>query len=823
MRHSTSRRTIFCRVVFLIVLSSVSFLALAQGPNRSGLYAPPANNFILDPSESRVALDLGSLPLSKVQRQLDQARAANPDSPIVLTLTGIYQVSDTPLTLPSKTSLVLYGTIEAAPDATASTLIAISGQSQVAVAGGLLEGNGSKLSGIEVQNSTKINLDAVTVRDTGLDGIILKGAGNDVWNSGSAITRCEVVNAGGNGITIGSITQALALDNFVRGNGGVGIQVSAAHSSVVNNVSQDNDVGILVDANDNLISDNQIHSNRSGGLRLSGSSAKTAVVRNSVLDNFVAGIDLDGSNNLLYANALHNSLNLAEHATGNWVVPRAGMSLQAPLSQYFYPPTIDNRHSEPVMNGRNRFDLTVDASASPTISQAQQAYDSARQQHPDDVIVLTLKGQFTLDGASLLLQSHTAVILDGAITAPSSSKAAQVITAANPSEFISISGGTIELSGRSAEGLFLPSTTMAYIDHVTVKNGGQRDVRAGKGMIHLARGGGYNILHANTVDNSGGRCIWTQNSNARYVVLENYLTNCNQDGVDFDSSTANSLAIGNTCVDNVRYGVFIEQSDSFNKIYGNTATTRGIPGIPGRAIGVYNNATSSGTRGITDKNTIFSNSSDVISDGLRVGSISTATGGVAETAHNFLFNNVVNNSRNNGILFDTQFPRSVQNYFSQTALSGNKTDLNSHPSNDAAPPEFFNPPSAINLAFQQPTTASSTAPGSSPKAAVDGLAFTSWIAGDEDRSFITIDLGAEVSFQRVMLRPIAGSAVRKIKLQRSDNGVKFTEIPGSDSETKRTINITFRPVIARFLRVEIREKKFEDGPAGFEEISVHAK
>ena len=823
MRHCKSRRAIFCSAVFLIALSSVSLLAVAQGPNRSGLYTAPANNFILDPSESRVALDLGSLPLCEVQRQLDQARAANPDSPIVLTLNGIYKVSDTPLTLPSKTSLVLYGTIEAAPDATASTLIAISGQSQVAVAGGLLEGNGAKLSGITVQNSTKINLDAVTVRDAGLDGIILQGAGNDVWNSGSAITRCEVVNAGGNGITIGSITQALVLDGFVHGNGGAGIQLSAAYSSVVNNVSQDNDVGILVDANDNLISDNRLQGNRSGGLRLAGSSAKTAVVRNSALDNSVLGIDLDGSNNLLYANDLHNSLNLVEHAAGNWVVPRAGMSLQAPLSQYFYPPTIDNRHSEPVMNGRNRFDLTVDASASPTISQAQQAYDTARLQHPDDVIVLTLKGEFTLDGESLLLQSHTAMILDGAITAPSSSKAAQVITAANPSEFISISGGTIELSGRSAEGVFLPSTTMAYIDHVTVKNGGQRDVRAGKGMIHLARGGGYNILHANTVDNSGGRCVWTQNSNARYVVLENYLTNCNQDGVDFDSSTANSLAIGNTSVDNVRYGVFIEQSDSFNKIYGNTATTRGAPGIPGHAVGIYNNATSSGTRGVTDKNTVFGNSSDVIADGLRVGSIATATGGVAETAHNFLFNNVAKNSRNNGILFDTQFPRSVQNYFSQTVLSGNKTDLNSQPSNGAAAPEFFNPPSAINLAYHQPTTASSTAPGSSPDAAVDGLAFTSWIAGDEDRSFITIDLGAEVSFQRVMLRPIAGSAVRKIKLQRSDDGVKFTEIPGSDSETKRAINITFRPVMARFLRVEIREKKSEDGPAGFEEISAHAK
>jgi parallel beta-helix repeat protein len=802
---------------------SADFIQLAQGPNRNGLYVPPENNFILDPSESRVALELGSLPLSEVQQQLDQARADNPDSPIVLTLTGIYRVSDTPLTLPSKTSLVLYGTIEARPDATASTLISISGQSQVAIAGGLLEGNGANLSGIDIQNSTKINLDAVTIRYTGLDGIILKGAGNDVWNSGSVITRCEVVSAGGNGITIGSISQALALDNFVQGSRGVGIQMSAAYSSIVNNVSQANDVGILVDGNDNLISDNEIQGNRSGGLRLSGASSKTAVIRNSVRDNSVVGIDLDGSNNLLYANALSNSLDLAEHIAGNWVVPRTGMSLQAPLSQYFYPPTIDNRHSEPVMNGRNRFDLNVDASASPTISQVQQTYDSVRQQHPDDVIVLTLKGQFTLDDASLLLQSRTAVILDGAITAPFSSNAAQVITAANPSEYVSISGGTIELSGRSAEGIFFPSTTMAYIDHVTVKNGGQRDVRAGKGMIHLARGGGYNILHANTVDNSGGRCVWTQNSNARYVVLENYLTNCNQDGVDFDSSTANSLAIGNTSIDNVRYGVFIEQSDSFNKVYGNTATTRGVPGIPGRLIGVYNNATSSGTRGITDKNTIFCNSSDVISDGLRVGSIATATGGVAETAHSFLFNNVAKNSRNNGILVDTQFPRSVQNYFSQTVLSGNRTDLESHPSNGAAAPEFFNPPSAINLAFHQPTTASSTAPGSSTGAAVDGLGFTSWLAGDEDRSFITVDLGAEISFERVMLRQIAGSTIRKIKLQSSDNGVKFTEIPGSDSETKRTINITFRPVMARFLRVEIREKKSESGPAGFEEISVHPK
>ena len=52
------------------------------------------------------------------------------------------------------------------------------------------------------------------------------------------------------------------------------------------------------------------------------------------------------------------------------------------------------------------------------------------------------------------------------------------------------------------------------------------------------------------------------------------------------------------------------------------------------------------------------------------------------------------------------------------------TDVNSHPSNGAAPPQFFNPASATNLAFHKVATASSTAPNSSPADAVDGLTLT---------------------------------------------------------------------------------------------------
>ena len=127
--------------------------------------------------------------------------------------------------MPSKTSLVLYGTIAAVPGAKATSLISISGQSKVAIAGGLLEGNFAELSGIDAEASTQINIDSVTVRHTGRDGIVLSGNGNTVFNSGSAITRCDVAESRGNGITVNTITQTLVLDNYAHENKGTGIDL----------------------------------------------------------------------------------------------------------------------------------------------------------------------------------------------------------------------------------------------------------------------------------------------------------------------------------------------------------------------------------------------------------------------------------------------------------------------------------------------------------------------------------------------------------------------------------------------------------------------
>jgi parallel beta-helix repeat protein len=788
-------------IALTIAIALLSPTVRAQGPRIPGLYVPPVSSYITSPSETVVSLQFATVPLDTVQSQLNAARAANPNSPIVLTLTGIYWVRAAPLSLPSGTSLVLYGTIAAFPGATASSLISISGQTEVAVAGGVLEGNFANLAGIDAEASTKINIDAVTIRNTGRDGIILVGNGNTVFDSGSAITRCDIAGSAGNGISVNAITQALLLDNFIHANKGIGVQLSSAHSSITNNEISHNNIGILADANNNLISDNDVSGNKQAGVQLASTSSATAVMRNIISHNQANGIDFDGSDNLVYDNALSNQADLTDRSTANYVVAR-GTPLNAPISTYFYPPTIDNQHTDPILNGIPRVDITVN---SEDISDVQTAYTAAVVANPGSFIVLHMNGTFTLDGtAPLTLNSNTAVLLNGTINV--TTKISQAITDTNPASFVSISGGTIDLHGQGGiTGIYFPSTKMAYIDHVTVVNGGVPATRTSGGMIQLQRGGGYNILYRNTVNESGGRCLWTQYANAHYVVLENQLSNCNMDAVDFDSSTSNSYAIGNTSLDNYRYGVFIEQSDSFNKVYGNYTTTRDIPNPPGHGIGVYNNATSSGTRAVTNGNTAFSNVNDVVANGLRIGSISTATGGVAESAHTFFFNNVATNDRNQGILFDTAFPGSVENYLSQTVLANNGTDVSQQNTNGAAPPEFFNPPSTINLALNQPATASSTFSSSAPANAVDGLAFTNWTANSGSNAWLTVDLGGITSFHRVMLKPINPlSILQPVRIQTSVDGINFTDVNRVAELSGSVRTFLFPSVTARYVRVTIQ-------------------
>src|SRR6266849_671027 len=141
-------------VLCVVAVGLLKVTAAAFDFNAQSLYAPPpAGSFITDPNEQQVVLNISSGSIADAQSALDGARSANPDAVIVLNLSGIYTVSDTPLTLSSKTALLLTGTLEAAPGTTATTLISINGQSKVSISGGLLDGAGADVNGIQVASS----------------------------------------------------------------------------------------------------------------------------------------------------------------------------------------------------------------------------------------------------------------------------------------------------------------------------------------------------------------------------------------------------------------------------------------------------------------------------------------------------------------------------------------------------------------------------------------------------------------------------------------------------------------------------------------------
>lgn len=653
----------------LLCVICVSFLessAVAYDFNGQALYVPPPNNaFITDPNEQQVVLNVSSGSISDAQATLDAARSSNPDAVIVLNLTGTYTVSDTPLTFPSKTALVLTGTIQAAPGTTATTLIFINGQSKVSISGGLLDGAGADVNGIQVASSGKVNIDLVTIRNTGREGILFSGLGNTVWGSGSTITRCEITGSAAAGIKIQQATQVLALDSNIHDNAGAGVDTAAVHGAIVHNTLARNGVGVSIQGSDTALTDNTFDANGTG-LRLTSASANNSCLDNIISNSTTVAIDLNGSNNLVYANALTgNASDLASAGTTNFVIPDAA-PLSAPGNGYFYPPTVGNPHSDAIiMNGMGRTDLTVNGT---TLADVQSQYNSARAANPGNVMVLHMNGTFTHNAAPLTLASNTAVLLNGTINVTST--ASGPVINGSSLQFVSISGGTIECNSRVMEGINLAGSTI-YLDHVTVQHCGVQATRSTSNSIHLHNGSKYNIIRDSRVDVSGGRCIWTQNSSIRYIVVGNHTSHCQQDGIDFDSHTANSLAKGNLSENLTRYGIFIEEGDQFVKAYGNTMTHTG------RGLNFFANAT-----GPTRRNMGFCNQIIANSNGVRTGAINGNT-----TDENFVFNNTIQGTTGNGIQVDAI---GTNNYFSNNILSGNKKDLSIDPTGGA---DFFNNPS----------------------------------------------------------------------------------------------------------------------------------
>lgn len=647
------RRIAFEMCLALFVSSSATLFA-GQGAQRM-LYTSPNMGFIEQPSgELVVTVNDTSGSISTLQTEINNARAANPTNVIVIHLTNkVYVVSSVGIVLGSHECLVASGaSIQAANSSVTTPLITIaSGSTNVSIAGGVLAGGGANIEGVYAPVAARVNIDKVIVQNCGLDCILLKGDGNSTYDNEMTVTRCDCSASPAHaGISIQNSTQTAVLDNNCH-NSLVGVYLSCAWANVANNTCESNSIGIqIAGGDDNVVVNNTCNCNGTG---IRSSASNDMIVSDLTASNTVAGIVSSGSGDTFVDNlfAAGNATNFTGTATGGRIVAYKG-PMNSSGVDYFYPPLIDDQHSNPtIVTGMGRTDLTISSTA---ISNVQSQYNAALAANPNNVIVLHLNGTFTVGASPLMLSSNTCVLLAGTIQIDSSTTASAAISATNSPRHVSISGGVIDggnLTGNN--GIYISSGAMVQVDNVTLQNFGPDNPRVGNSdVIHFSGGSLPYIVTRSTINGGAARGIWLQLSGVKSVMSDNEVTAVNEDGVDCDSSTSGCIAKFNYCHDLVRYGVFFEQSASHNLALGNICNNAG------RDINVYNNSAT--PRADTAFNNILCNSL-MGNNGLRNGSTGTNT---VASSHNFFFNNTVINAT---ILSQTN---GTQNYYSQNYLAG---------------------------------------------------------------------------------------------------------------------------------------------------------
>ena len=645
------RCAVLCAAL-MAVLAGERLFAM-QGAVRL-LYTSPNMKFVEKTSgEVVVNINDASGSISSLQTAINNARAANPTSVIVIRLTNTtYVVSSAGLVLSSHECLVASGaTIQAADAGVTAPLITIaSGSTNVSVAGGTLDGNGANIQGIYASAAARVNIDMVVVRNCGLDCILLKGYGNSTYDNEMTVTRCDASGSAAHaGISIQNCTQAVVTDNNCH-DSLAGIYLSCAWATVANNTCAANVTGIdIAGGSDNVVANNTCNNNGTG---IDAGASNNMIVSNSTGTNSTAGINSSGSGNTFVDNLFTagNATNFMSGGSGNHIVAYK-TPLNAPGQDYFYPPLIDDQHSAAIVNGMGRTDLVI---ASTTIDAVQNQYDAARAANPNNAIVLHLNGTFTVGASPLTLASNTCVLLNGTIQINSSTTASSAISDNNSPRHVSMSGGIIDggnLTGNN--GIQFSSSAMLQVDNMTLRNFGAANPRVGNSdVIHFDHGSLPYIVTRCTINGGSARGIWLQLSGVKSVMSDNEVSNVNQDGVDCDSSTSGSVVKFNYCHDLVRYGVFFEQSASHNLALGNICNN------DGRDINIYNNSAT--PRGDTAFNSIICNAL-LGNNGLRNGSTGTNT---VASSHNFFFNNTVVNA---SIASETN---GTENYYSQNYLAG---------------------------------------------------------------------------------------------------------------------------------------------------------
>jgi len=766
----------------LLTGTSMPITSAQTGPVGT-LFTVPTTTFYKQSSgESVVTQNDSTETIAGVQTQLNTLRTQNPTKVIIVNLkaNGRYLVNTTPLVLGTNMCLNGNGATLAASSAsiTATSLLKISdGASYTSVSYLRLDGNSANIYGIEANGVSRVNIDKVRTRATGLDGIKLQGLGPDVFDNECTITRCDTAGAtNAAGIRILDTTQAVCMDNKSRDNLEGIVITNSARATVVNNTITDNSLNglSLPDTSWSSIVNNQFTGNPTAIDTNASASTTTGSQRNIIASNnfttTTTGIQLLGIGNILYDNTFDSSVTnplAAPGANSNHVIVTTQKPLNAGNQGYFYPPTIGNFHSSPIVTGKTRVDISTAATKT---SDIQALYDAARLASPDAVIVMRLTAPVITGDAPLVPLTNTCIVINGTINLDPGIAAISTGDLLAINYYISVSGGIIDgknTTGRN--GFAFLNCARVIVDHVTLRNFGNKNTRVDDSdIIAFSKGGNPCIVGYCTLDGGAARGIWSKDASARFIFSNNTVSNVNMDGIDFDAFSKAGLAKFNVLTGNVRTGIFVEESAQNTQLVANTANDNDI------AFNIYSYAA-----GPTAYNTLVANTADGNRRGIRMGA---RTG--FSTEHNFSFNNAILNTTPNGAIDSQNI--GTENYFSKNHLANNSTPI-----------------AAINSAvfFNSPGVATNTAPILSPIAnqtlAEDSTGLAVNITVD-DMETTTSELTMSSTSNSTVRFPndkrlfsvVAGNQVLTLTPAQNQNGSASITVSASDGQTSASTSFS---------------------------------
>jgi len=793
----------------LVVSGRVFFSTSKAGLRAATKFSVPSQGFVEKPSGEVVTIiqdTSGSI--STLQGLIDSARINQPDRFLLIRLRAntTYPILGAPLILGSKMSLSGSGTTFAAGvSTTAGSLVRISpGSTLVAIDRLTLEGAGKNLYGIEGAGVSRVNVDRVTVRETGLSGIFLQGLGSTVFNNEMTVTRCTVrgvVNAAG--IHFQQATQGVLLENESYNNRtGIFLEYSD-HCLVVNNRLEYNATeGIcLQDSKSAKVASNLLLGNPIGvGTRGASTTTSSAhfIFRNEI-QSATVGISLGQSKDTLYGNSIAAGVSIPLSFSSGAVnrVIQVGSTISAPSQEYFYPPTALNWHTAAIKNGQERVDVATSAT---TLSEIQVAYDLARSSQPGRVTVLRLTAPIITGDQSLVLQGDTCIVLEGRINlSPGVTAFRASGTTSAPLGFISISGGTIDgqnTTGRS--GMIFTNCAKVLVEEVNLVNFGSKLPRVtGSDVILFAGCKDPCIVDSSTISGGAARGIWTKgitgSSLSGMLFLDNVISEVNMDGIDFDTATSSSSAFYNLSQNNIRYGVFVEEGAKNVQVVGNTCSGNDI------GINVYSYAV-----GATEQNTLVANVLSANRRGLRFGAADPEPSTGILTRNNFAFNNRIQNTTTLGAV-DAQLDGG-ENYVSQNVLSANILDYGSLSS-----AVLLNSPSSAALGVDNAAHANTDFSSGYLQGNLVGQDGWSVYGTGTNGPIVVrggaVELGSGTSYQSVFksISPYQFGDAASVYV-RIDLEVQSASVSGSDFFfiTRETDPITGQPVGKSYFRLYVR-------------------